>query len=121
MEAIIVIAVVLFIAWFIWRMIARNELGTFVGCGTALYGLRKTAAGTIKTKWITLFFLPLFPLKSYEVLSAQTTQDSPVMYTTQYQMVELPRLCRPQVIPVLVAVWALPLLIAIVMLASAIA
>ena len=54
-----------------------NELGTLIGCGTTLYGFRKSANGTIKTKWITLFFLPIIPLKSYEVLNAQTSSAIP--------------------------------------------
>jgi len=111
MEAVITILVFLFIGWFVWIMIKRDELGTFLGFGTKLYGNKKTATGRVKTKWVVLFFVPVFPLKSYEVFSEYTTRQSPVAYNTNYQLKELPSLCKSQVIPIVVTVWPLIMLI----------
>ena len=61
MEAVITIIVFLFIGWFVWTMIKKDELGTFMGFGTILYGNKKTTTGKIKTKWVVLFLCRFFP------------------------------------------------------------
>jgi thiol-disulfide isomerase/thioredoxin len=113
METIIGILVILFLGWFILRMVQKDDLGTIVGFGTKLYGKKDTAEGKIKTKWITLFYVPVFPLKSYLVYFEQVLRGSVTGSTTQYQLRELPKLYKPQVIPVMVVVWPLIILIAL--------
>jgi hypothetical protein len=121
MEAVITVLVGIFIGWFVWMMVKKDELGTFMSFGTILYGNTKTTTGKVKTKWIVLFFVPGFPLKSYEVFSEYTTRESPVAYNTNYQLKELPNLYKPQVIPIVVVVWPLLLLCTVATIASAFA
>ena len=37
--------------------------------GTALRGEHPTPTGHIATKWVVFFYLPLIPIRSYEILS----------------------------------------------------
>jgi thiol-disulfide isomerase/thioredoxin len=113
MEIVIGTLVILFFGWYIVMGVIKDELGTIIGCGTKLYGNKDTAEGKIKTKWITLFYVPVFPLKSYLVYSEQVLRGSATGSTTQYQLKQFPKLYKPQAIPVMIVVWALIIIIAL--------
>src|SRR5271155_2438833 len=72
---------------------------TFNGCGTLFYGERDRAedGSYIATEWITFFYLPLLPIRSYRVLPVGIgTNLLPVHKSQSYQAVRVP-LCWPQV------------------------
>lgn len=77
-------------AWFL----ARAERGSarFNGMGTAFFGETKTPRGKIKTKWISLFFLPVLPVRSCLILDEWSSESSGALQfesVTQCLMVPL--------------------------------
>jgi hypothetical protein len=90
-----------------------EEMGTILGFGTKLYGHKETENGEIKTKWVTLLFLPVFPLKSYEVFEQETSLENITTYKTSYRLKELPKMYKPQVIPLVIVIWPILALIII--------
>jgi hypothetical protein len=49
----------------------------FNGTGTTYYGIRYLPDGTyVTTKWIVLFFVPIFPVGSFHIISASSRYGS---------------------------------------------
>jgi|GEM_PF-3594763 len=87
-----------------WTL-ARHEQGaeSSNGWGTKLYGHRRSANGHITTKWITILYLPLIPVRSYEVLREEQGRSLNLLVyssdSSRLAVVPLPGLglCWPQV------------------------
>ena len=84
---------------------------TFFGIGTTLYGKREKGGGWYTaTMWFVIFYVPIFPVRSYRVskLQQQTVAIIPGVgffsdNPGEYQMQKLPRLNWKQVINCYVA------------------
>jgi len=95
-----------------WAL-ARREQGaeSSNGLGSKFYGRRRSAHGHITTKWITLFYLPLIPVRSYEVLREEQGRSLNLLIyssdSSRLLVVPLPGLglCWPQVILTGTLVW----------------
>lgn len=80
-------------------------LGTMNGMGISLYGRRDHAQGKVATAWLTVLFVPLVPLRSYLVLQEVEHERTMRGSATSYRLAETD-FCWPQVLPILVGVWA---------------
>ncbi len=95
-----------------WTL-ARREPGaeSSNGWGTKLYGRRRSANGHITTKWITILYLPLIPVRSYEVLREEQGRSLNLLVyssdSSRLVVVPLPGLglCWPQVALTAVLAW----------------
>lgn len=85
---------------------AIGELGTTNGVGVTIYGRRQTEKGEVGTAWLVALMVPLVPLRSYVVHSAEETVANPIVRTTSYRLSAYDGLCWPQVVPIFVGVWA---------------
>ena len=89
---ILAILVCLGISWFL--AIKSEHMGVINGMGTKLVGQEKSTEGYIATKWLVMVFLPLIPIKSYEVFGEQEGAYERVYYS----MRPLPGLAKKQVL-----------------------
>ncbi len=91
---VIALVVVVVVSWRIARK--SNNTGTIQGFGTKLYGNKSTPNGRIATKWIVFFFIPIVPVRSYEIYSEKFTQASAFGSSKEYTLKELPGFYWPQ-------------------------
>jgi hypothetical protein len=83
---------------FAWVLAYKSKnLGTINGVGTRLIGNQKTPNGYIATKWLVFMFLPMLPVKSYEIISEQQGIANGFQSRTYYSMQALPQLAKDQV------------------------
>lgn len=92
---VLIIAIGLGISW-LWATKSEN-MGTINGMGTKLVGNTKSPKGYIATKWLVLLFLPILPIKSYEVFAEQQGISSGVNQRIYYSMLPLPDLAKNQI------------------------
>jgi len=71
------------------------------GIGTALYGKKRTTNGYISTKWLTILYVPVLPVRSYLVLGYTAGDDIILSFLISskryYHIRRLPRLFWPHV------------------------
>ena len=87
-------------------------MSSVVGCGTNFYGSweKREDDSYVTTEWITIFYVPVFPLKSYRVIKNNSTiTDSGYVISSsaQYNIVEYVSLDVLQVLSVYVAIFVL--------------
>lgn len=89
----------------------------FNGCGTRFYGERDRAedGSYVTTEWITLFYLPLVPIRSYRVLPVGKGTNILIHSSQNYQSLRVP-LCWDQVRSVYLVV--VPILLVILYFAG---
>jgi hypothetical protein len=78
-------------SWFFAGM--SNNMFTVNGSGTKLYGKTPSQNGYIATKWICLFYFPILPVDSYEVLAEQNAG-----LQSSYAMNRLDEIYWPQIL-----------------------
>jgi len=84
---------------FAWLLAYKSKnLGTINGVGTRLIGNQKTPNGYIATAWLVFMFLPMMPIRSYEVFREKQGISTGVHDRTYYSMQALPQLAKEQVI-----------------------
>lgn len=61
------------VCWLVIWLVARHTANPFAlyGTGTHFYGHIPTSSGYIATKWVTIAFLPVLPVCSYEIYGSQ--------------------------------------------------
>lgn len=79
------------VSWFLAKKSGNME--TINGMGTELLGRDKSSKGYIATKWLVVLFLPLIPIRSYEILDEQ----GDLYERTYYSMHPLPELAKNQI------------------------
>jgi hypothetical protein len=79
------------VSWFLAKKSEKME--TINGMGTKLLGKDESSKGYIATKWLIVLFLPLIPIKSYEILDEQGSLHE----RTYYSMHPLPTLAKNQI------------------------
>jgi hypothetical protein len=94
---LLTIFVGLAIGWFSARW--SNNMSMLNGAvGTKLIGNEKTTNCYISTKWL-VYFVPVLPVKSYEVFGVQEgAQSLPLQERVYYSMQPLPKLAKEQII-----------------------
>lgn len=82
-----------------------------MGCDTFLYGHHKTINGYIATKWVVWAFIPLIPVRAYEIIGEgeqeEFTSGSYKSYSRQITYLNYPNFFWPQVIITGVTGWAI--------------
>ncbi len=92
---VLIIILGLAISWF-WATKFEN-IGTLNGIGTKLVGSEKSLKGYVATKWLVLLFLPIIPIKSYEVFDEQPGISAGLNQRTYYSLHPLPELAKNQI------------------------
>jgi hypothetical protein len=80
------------VAWFLASK--SDHMGTINEMGTKLVGNDESPNGYISTKWLVVLFLPLIPIRSYEVLGEHQGASERIYYS----MRPTPELARIQVL-----------------------
>jgi hypothetical protein len=70
---------------------------TINGIGTKLVGNEKSLKGFIATKWLVVLFLPIIPIKSYEVFEEQQGIRIGLHQRVYYSLHPLPKLAINQI------------------------
>ncbi|SRR6266498_3548927 len=84
---------------FAWVLAYKSKnLGTINGVGTRLIGNQKTPNGYVATKWLVFMFLPMLPVRSYEIFREQQGISNGLQERTYYSMQALPQLAKDQII-----------------------
>jgi hypothetical protein len=90
------------------------KFSTFNGWGNMLYGHKPTPRGYVATEWVVVFYIPVIPVKSYEVLGETGSWGR-----KSYRLNELPELCRPQMIMTGLIGWSIMLFVILAIITGA--
>jgi len=81
-----------------WFLATKSEnMRTINGIGTKLVGNEKSLKGFIATKWLVVLFLPIIPIKSYEVFEEQQGIRIGLHQRVYYSLHPLPKLAINQI------------------------
>lgn len=88
---VLVIIICFVVSWFLAKKSENME--TINGMGVTLLGNDRSSKGYIATKWLVVLFLPLIPIRSYEILDEQDSLHERIYYS----MIPLPELAKNQI------------------------
>jgi hypothetical protein len=87
-DRIFIALALLVAAW----LCARAQRGSWSlnGFGTSFYGEIDSPYGTVHTKWLSIFFVPVVPVRSYYLFETSDVETTPDEHKATYRQARFP-------------------------------